>query len=48
MRIYFFIKTLRLYIFIYIKSSIYAGLRGLKKGLKEKIGFKTLRLLQNC
>ena len=48
MRIYFFIKTLRLYIFIYKKASVYAGLRGLKNGLNGKIHFKTLRLLQNC
>ena len=48
MRIYFFIKTLRLYIFIYKKASKIKGLRGLKKGLNGIFHFKTLRLLQNC
>ena len=44
MRIIFFIKTLRLIYYIALKALILLGLRGLKKGLKAKIDFKTLRL----
>ena len=45
MRIIFYIKTLRPYIFIYLKPLYLLRFRGLKIGLKVIFDFKTLRLL---
>ena len=44
MRIIFYIKTLRPYIFTPLKPLYLLRLRGLKKGLKVIFDFKTLRL----